>query len=79
MSSRGRFLGSRTPPERPGASPGRLSGADKPKQSRRKQPRPAQWRKPGRAYVQDIGANTQFGKSLDHDLVTVAEAPAKRK
>jgi len=25
--------------------------------------------------VQDIGANTQFGKLLDHDLMTVAEAP----
>ena len=79
MSSRGRFFRLADSPERPGALPGRLSGADKPKQSRRKQVRPAQWRKPGRAYVQDIGANTQFGKSLDHDLITVAEAPAKRK
>lgn len=61
-------------PERPGVWPGRLSGADKPKQPRRQQRRAGARRKPSRVDMGEIGS-----KTTDHDGIIVREECAKRK
>jgi hypothetical protein len=73
------YMGLPCSPEGQGSSPGRPSGADKPKQSKIKHPRAAQRRLAFTILVQNIETESHFGNSPDQYPASLADTFAKRK